>query len=177
MRVIAGYLGGRNFASPGGHRTHPMSDKMRGGLFSALGDIKGLKVLDIYSGSGALAIEAISRGAKSAQAVEADKTAYEIIKQNIIDLDIEDKIDVTKAFFKSWSNRKKNETFDLVLADPPYDFIVMKDIERLPQHVKISGILALSWPGKERIPVINKLEIVQNKTYGESQLVFYRKIS
>ncbi len=52
MRVISGFLGGRNFESPHGHRTHPMSEKVRGAIFGALGDIKGLTVLDAFSGSG-----------------------------------------------------------------------------------------------------------------------------
>jgi 16S rRNA (guanine966-N2)-methyltransferase len=177
MRVISGYLGGRNFLSPSGHRTHPMSDKMRGGLFSALGDISDLDVLDVYSGSGALAFEAASRGAKTVIAIEADKSAYGIIKQNIETLALEDKVEVTKAYFKSWSNRKRALMFDLILADPPYDYIVFKDIEKLPLHITAGGIMVLSWPGKEEIPEINSLDIIQNKTYGDSQLVFYRKIS
>ncbi len=70
MRVIAGWLGGQNFDSPKSNRVHPMSDKMRGAIFGVLGDIKGLTVLDAFSGSGALAIESISRGAKSAIAID-----------------------------------------------------------------------------------------------------------
>ena len=72
MRIIAGYLGGRQFNSPRSNRTHPMSDKARGGLFNALGDISGLTVLDAFAGSGALSFEAISRGAESVIAVDID---------------------------------------------------------------------------------------------------------
>ena len=60
MRVIAGFLGGRVFESPHGHRTHPMSEKMRGAIFGVLGDIKQLRVLDVFSGSGAVSIDAIN---------------------------------------------------------------------------------------------------------------------
>jgi 16S rRNA (guanine966-N2)-methyltransferase len=177
MRVVSGTLGGRNFASPNGHRTHPMSDKMRGALFSALGDIHGLKVLDIYSGSGALGIEAVSRGAKEVTSIEADKDAYETIQANVLNLMINDRMKPTKAFFKSWSNRHPNDQYDLVLADPPYDFIVLKDIERLNKHLKDTGIIALSWPGKEEVPVIKGLDIIKTNSYGDSQLVFYKKVS
>src|ERR1039458_7477259 len=98
MRVIAGFLGGRNFDSPGGHRTHPMSDKVRGAIFGVLGDIKGLTVLDAFAGSGALAIEAISRGAKRAVAIEVDKGAHTVITENIKALGIEDRIKAVRAF-------------------------------------------------------------------------------
>jgi 16S rRNA (guanine966-N2)-methyltransferase len=177
MRVVSGTLGGRNFNSPQGYRTHPMSDKMRGALFNAIGNIKGLEVLDIYSGSGALGIEAVSRGAKSVISIEADKSAYLTIEDNVTSLSINDRMKPTKAFFKSWSNRHPNDTFDLVLADPPYDFIVFKDIERLRKHLKDTGIVALSWPGKEEIPAIDGLKIIKSNSYGDSQLVFYSKIS
>jgi 16S rRNA (guanine966-N2)-methyltransferase len=155
MRVISGFLGGRNFDSPPGYRTHPMSEKMRGGLFSALGDISGLSILDVYSGSGALAIESISRGAKDVTAIEADKSAYETIEANLVALEISDKVTATKAFFKSWSNRRHNLRFDLVLADPPYNFIVMRDIVKLPIHLKDKALMVLSWPGQEEIPRID----------------------
>src|SRR5665811_5390 len=117
MRVIAGSLGGRNFSSPGGHRTHPMSDKIRGAVFGVLGDIKGLTVLDVFSGSGALAIEALSRGATTAVAVEADKTAYEVIVQNIATLQLSERLQVTRAYFKAWSNRNQRSQFDIIFAD------------------------------------------------------------
>jgi 16S rRNA (guanine966-N2)-methyltransferase len=65
MRVVAGSLKGRIFNEPSGHQTHPMSEKVRGALFNALGDIEGLSVLDAFAGSGALSFEAVSRGAKS----------------------------------------------------------------------------------------------------------------
>src|SRR5579884_2312037 len=116
MRVIAGYLGGRIFSSPKGHRTHPMSNKVRGGLFSVLGDLDGLSVLDAYSGSGALAIEAISRGAEAATAIESDKTAHTAIIENIHSLGIHSRIKATKAFLRAWSSRNEGKTFDIVIA-------------------------------------------------------------
>jgi len=70
VRIIAGYLSGRQFNSPRSNRTHPMSDKARGGLFNSLGDISGLSLLDAFAGSGALSFEAISRGTASSVAVD-----------------------------------------------------------------------------------------------------------
>ena len=175
MRVIAGWLGGQNFDSPHGHRTHPMSEKVRGGLFGALGDIKGLTVLDAFAGSGALAIEAISRGAKSAVAIEVDKGAHAIIKANLEKLDITDRVTAIRAFANAWSTRHQTQLFDLVLLDPPYDTIPWRDLKVVPRHLADSGILVLSWPGKEQPLKFDGLEQVQLKNYGDAQLVFYRR--
>ncbi|HVX23791.1 MAG TPA: RsmD family RNA methyltransferase [Candidatus Saccharimonadales bacterium] len=177
MRIIAGSLGGRTFQSPHGHRTHPMSEKVRGGLFGALGDIKGLTVLDAFSGSGALAIEAISRGARSAVAIEVDKGAHEVIKTNLNELGITDRVTATRAFANAWSTRHQAESFDLVLLDPPYDAMPWRDLKVLPRHVISGGLLVLSWPGKEELPKFEGFDQVQTKNYGDAQLVFYRKVS
>jgi 16S rRNA (guanine966-N2)-methyltransferase len=177
MRVIAGYLGGRNFASPHGHRTHPMSDKMRGAIFGVLGDIKGLTVLDAFAGSGALAIEAISRGAASAIAIEVDKGAHKIITENLASLGIEDHVKAIRAFAGAWSTRHQAQHFDLIFADPPYDDPPYRDLDKLPRHLKDSGIFILSWPGKWEALRFKGLTIVQTKTYGDAQLVFYQKTS
>jgi 16S rRNA (guanine966-N2)-methyltransferase len=176
MRVIAGYLGGRNFAGPRGHRTHPMSDKMRGALFGALGDIKGLSVLDAFAGSGALAIEAISRGAKHATAIEVDKSAHTVIKANLKELNLQDRIKATRAFAGAWSTRNQAQLFDLILLDPPYDDIPYRDLKKLPRHLKPDGVMVLSWPGKMERLKFPGFEVIQSKRYGDSQLVFYRRL-
>lgn len=175
MRVIAGWLGGRNFSSPHGHRTHPMSEKVRGGIFGVLGDIKGLTVLDAFAGSGALAIEAISRGAKSALAIEVDMRAHSVITENIKALGITDRIKAVRAFAGAWSARHQAELFDLVFADPPYDDIPYRDLKVLPRHLKDTGTLVLSWPGGEEPLKFDGLKVVQTKDYGDAQLVFYQK--
>jgi 16S rRNA (guanine966-N2)-methyltransferase len=176
MRVIAGWLGGRNFASPHGHRTHPMSEKARGGIFGVLGDIKGLTVLDAFAGSGALAIEAISRGATSALAIEADKGAHRIITENCQVLGIQDRIKAVRAFVNAWSTRHQAERFDLVFADPPYKAIPYRDLKVLPRHLNESGTLVLSWPGGAEPLKFTDLYPAQTKNYGDTQLVFYQSI-
>jgi 16S rRNA (guanine966-N2)-methyltransferase len=175
MRVVAGWLGGRNFASPHGHRTHPMSEKARGGIFGVLGDIKGLTVLDAFSGSGALAIEAISRGAKNAVAIEVDKNAHRTITENLEALGIQDRVKAIRAFVNAWSTRHQNQQFDLVFADPPYKDIPYRDLDVLPRHLKDSGTLVLSWPGQAEPMRYPGLQVVQTKDYGDAQLVFYQK--
>lgn len=177
MRIIAGALGGRNFDAPKGHRTHPMSEKARGGLFSALGDISGLTVLDAFAGSGALSFEAISRGAKSAVAIDIDKNAADIIKRNAKDLKITDKVKVIRANASGWSDNNKQAQFDLVFIAPPYDDLQPNLVKKLTRHLKDSGICVLDWPKNETVLTLEGLEIVKQKNYGDAQLVFYGKIS
>ena len=104
MRIITGKLGHHLFDSPKGRQTHPMSEKIRGALFNMLGDINNLTVLDAFGGSGALAFESISRGARSAYILEPDKTAFKIIVQNIATLGISDQVVAKKKFAASWSS-------------------------------------------------------------------------
>jgi len=176
MRIIAGKLGGRIFESPGGHRTHPMSDKVRGGLFNALGDVTGLTVLDAFAGSGALSFEAVSRGAKHCIAIEADRRAYQSIVKNIDALELKAQIQAVNAYCASWSGRHQRETFDILLMDPPYDNLQINDMEKLVRHLKPDGIMVVSWPGKLDRVELTALEVVSSKNYGDAQLVFYRPI-
>ncbi len=177
MRIIAGRLGGRTFDSPRGHRTHPMSEKARGAIFNALGDIKGLSVLDAFAGSGAIALEAVSRGASSALALEVDQTAHNVIKQNIDRLAIGEQVKSVRANASAWSNRHQAVVFDIVICDPPYDDIQYKVIRKLTKHLRAGGIFVISLPGMHESLTLDGLEIVQTKDYGDAQLVFYRRIS
>jgi 16S rRNA (guanine966-N2)-methyltransferase len=154
-----------------------MSDKVRGAIFGVLGDIKGLTVLDAFAGSGALSIEAISRGAKSALAIEVDKRAHAIITDNIQALGIEDRIKAIRAFAGAWSTRHQAELFDLIFVDPPYDNIPYRDLKSLPRHLADGGTLVLSWPGSMEPLKFEGLTAVQAKNYGDAQLVFYQKNS
>ena len=177
MRIIAGYLGGRIFNSPRTHRTHPMSDRVRGALFNTLGDVNGLEVLDAYAGTGALSFEAISRGAASALAIDVDKDAYLCIAENIAALTLNEKVVVLRKNVSGWSRNNQHKQFDIVLADPPYDDIRPNVIERLFGHLKKGGLLVLSWPGSEHVREFDGVAVVTHKSYGDAQLVFYRKIA
>jgi 16S rRNA (guanine(966)-N(2))-methyltransferase RsmD len=176
MRIIAGVLGGRTFETPRGRTTRPMSEKVRGALFNTLGDIESLSVLDAFAGSGALAYEAISRGAASALAIEQDKTAHKTIEQNIKQLGLEGQIKNLRANVSGWSNNNAAKQFDLILLDPPYNNLDRQLLQKLARHAKTGGLIVLSWPGKEPAPPFESLEQVANKNHGDIQLVFYRKI-
>ncbi len=178
MRVIAGKLGGRQFAAPKGHRTHPMSEKVRGGLFSALGDLSDLTLFDPFSGSGALAIEAISRGAKEVLALELDQNSFKTILANAKELGLTDKVKVMRKDAKSWSRQLKSTQFDVVLCDPPYDDVRYTLLIQLAQHTLPNGLLVYSLPPNHdfRLPS-ETYKLLSTKSYGDAQLVFYRRIS
>ena len=177
MRVIAGELGGRFFAGPDSSVTHPMAERVRGAMFNALGDIEGLTVLDAYAGSGALAFEAISRGAASAIVVERDKRAQRIIADNIKMLGLEARVKLIRTGISSWSDTNTDIQFDLVLCDPPYHDMQLSTVSKLTTHVKPNGLMVLSYPGRESAPTVNGVVVVDNRSYGDAALAYYRKLS
>lgn len=173
MRIVSGALGGRTFDAPRGHRTHPMSDKVRGAIFNMLGDIEGLSVADLYAGSGAMSFEAISRGAERSVAIEADKVASATITKNIATLGLGEQIKTHKMYVHSWLNRT-NEQFDIVIADPPYDDLVYKTLDKLVEVVKPGGLLVYSLPPTARLILPKTCEKVAEKSYGDATVVIYR---
>lgn len=176
MRVIAGKLGGRIFDSPRTNRTHPMSEKARGAIFNALGDVTGLTFLDCYSGTGAVGIEAISRGAAHVTLIDVDPDAVKTIASNVRMLDIEDQCTVLRKNISGWSRNNVAKKFHVVLADPPYTDIRPDVISRLSAHLDDDGTFVLSWPKAEKIREFDGIVKVAHKPLGDIQLVFYKKI-
>lgn len=177
MRIIAGKFKGREFRSPGGHKTHPMSDKVRGALFNVLGDIDGLSFLDAFAGSGALAFEAASRGAASVIAIDNDRSAHTVLDQNVKDLRLQTCVHPVRANTGGWSIHNMEKKFDILLLDPPYNDLQLKLLGRLiKRHLGNGGLAVLSCPGKMEPPEFDDTDIAMVKKYGDIQLVFYRKI-
>jgi 16S rRNA (guanine966-N2)-methyltransferase len=154
-----------------------MSDKARGGLFNILGDIGGLRVLDAFAGSGALAFEAVSRGAGHAIAIDDDRAAQRVITANIKTLGIDKDVRLISATANAWNNTAAPTTFDIVLCDPPYDDLQVNVIRELAEdRVAAGGLLVLSWPGSQDIPTFDGFEQAAHRSYGDMQLAFYRKL-
>jgi 16S rRNA (guanine966-N2)-methyltransferase len=114
VRVVAGAFKGRTLHAPAGAKVRPTSDKVRGAIFNVLGDVDGLHVLDLFAGTGALGIEALSRGAADAAFVDTDPAAAQ---RNLDTIGIETKVHRRDAL--QWL-RQTDARFDLVFADPPY---------------------------------------------------------
>jgi 16S rRNA (guanine(966)-N(2))-methyltransferase RsmD len=122
VRVIAGTLGGRRLTAPRGRATRPTSDRVREALFMSLEPLHGLRVVDLYAGSGALGIEALSRGAEHADFVESDRGTLAVLRGNLDQLGLTDRARVWSLELPRGLSRLAGvlTQADLVLADPPY---------------------------------------------------------
>jgi 16S rRNA (guanine966-N2)-methyltransferase len=120
VRVIAGTHRGRPLVAPRGSATRPTADRVREALFSTLGDMSGLEVLDLFAGSGALAIEALSRGAASATLVDSAPRAITAIRRNLETLGMTAEVRAASATAFLRTARSHGRQYDLVFLDPPY---------------------------------------------------------
>lgn len=123
MRIVAGAHGGRRLVAPAGDATRPTTDRVREALFSILHGrdaVDGARVLDLYAGTGALGLEALSRGAAHATFVEVGRPALAALRENVRALAVEDRATIVAARAEAWVKVAGGEPFDLVLADPPW---------------------------------------------------------
>ena len=120
MRIVAGRFGGRRLVAPSGRGTRPTSDRVREALFSILGPLDGERALDLYAGSGALGLEALSRGAAAGVFVERDARALEALRANVEALGAEADVRRAEVLAALREARRRGESYDLVLCDPPY---------------------------------------------------------
>lgn len=174
IRIIAGKYGGRVIEGSGTNRTHPMSERIRNAVFNSISDeIEGADVLDAFAGSGAVGLEALSRGARSAIFIEKDRVAQNIIQKNI------EKVAADNARLIKASVGPTTETieqqFDIIFADPPYHDPQLSTVIRLFGLLKPNGLMVLSYPGKAEVPTGAEVVVVDNRSYGNAALVFYRK--
>jgi 16S rRNA (guanine966-N2)-methyltransferase len=124
MRVVAGSSRGRRLVAPAGADVRPTSDRVREAVFNALGSLAAVedaRVLDLFAGSGALAIEALSRGARSAVLVERDRAAAAVIERNLASTDLEARARLVRTEADPYLSSGPGP-FDLVLLDPPYSY-------------------------------------------------------
>ena len=129
MRVVAGELRGRKLVAPAGDTTRPTTDKVRQAVFNSLesmGVVTDAEVLDLFAGSGAMGVEALSRGAAHCTFVERDRAAVAALRANIAALGLADRTTVVVA--DAWSWPGIGRPFDLVIVDPPYDFAAWDDL-------------------------------------------------
>jgi 16S rRNA (guanine966-N2)-methyltransferase len=171
MRIVAGQFKGRPLRAPRGARTRPTADRVREALFSILGDVSGARVLDLFAGSGALGIEALSRGAASVTFVEKDPRAVAVVRRNLEAVGAEAEIRRRDAigFLAAAEGR-----YDLVLVDPPYDSaarIAGPLAERLPA-VLAEGARVVTESDK-RHPLELPLPLLRERTYGDTRIAVH----
>ncbi len=151
-----------------------MGERVRSSLFNILGDITGKTVLDAFAGTGALGLEALSRGATFATFVERDKVAQRIIAENITTLGVGKKSKLVAASVAQWDEFPDETLFDIIFADPPYHDLQLSTVARLKKYLKPNGLMILSYPGRELAPTVNGVVVVDNRSYGDAALAFYR---
>ena len=175
LRLITGRFGGRIIEGSGTNRTHPMGERIRGSLFNIIGsEIEGATVLDAFAGSGALGIEAMSRGAAKATFVERDRAAQNVISHNFATLGLNDEVKLVKAPVGSWLETT-NERFDIIFADPPFHDPQLSTTMKLTKLLKPNGLMVLSYTGRGEVPTELGVVVVDNRSYGDAVLSFYRR--
>jgi 16S rRNA (guanine966-N2)-methyltransferase len=121
MRIIAGELKGRRIARPDDPRVRPITDRLKEAWFGVLGQrVLGASVVDLFAGSGALGLEALSRGAAAVDFVEFSPRSLEALRRNIADLGVADRVQVRRADALRFAGRLERTAYDLALADPPF---------------------------------------------------------
>ncbi len=169
VRITSGSYKGRRITTPGG-KTHPMGSRERIALFNMISEyVPGSRVLDAYAGSGALGIEALSRGASDVEFLEKSPTVAKGIRNNLRGLDIK-----ARVFTGDATDFTTNDGFDLILADPPYDDYDLPGVEYLAGFLKSGGIMMLSHP--EEAPEISELKLLKTRKYAAAHLSVYAKI-
>ncbi|MES9545675.1 16S rRNA (guanine(966)-N(2))-methyltransferase RsmD [Streptococcus intermedius] len=179
MRVVAGKYGGRPLKTLAGKTTRPTTDKVKGAIFNMIGPyFDGGRVLDLYAGSGSLAIEAISRGMTSAILVEKDRRAQAIINQNLKMTREEERFELLKMEANQSLERITGH-FDLVLLDPPYaKEQIVTDIEKMAERELLSNDALIVCETDKSVDLpeeIAGLGIWKQKIYGISKVTVYVK--
>ncbi|MBW9211982.1 MULTISPECIES: 16S rRNA (guanine(966)-N(2))-methyltransferase RsmD [Terrabacteria group] len=180
MRIIAGEFRSRPIEAPKGMKTRPTLDKVREAVFSIImNNVPESSFLDLYAGSGANGLEALSRGAKRVVFVEKDRHAQKIIQANIVSLSLQEKTSLLKMSVQRALDVLKGQSFDLVYMDPPYakqeneqviQLLIEKDL------LNLDGVIVVEADRNDAYAeTIGKMKLWKKKEYGVSQLLFYRK--
>jgi 16S rRNA (guanine966-N2)-methyltransferase len=186
MRITGGELRSRRLVAPRGDATRPTSDRVREALFSILGglvEIEGARVLDLYAGTGALAFEALSRGAASAVLVERARPALAALRANVLSLGLDARVRVValEVGRALTTLAESGASFDLVLVDPPYAEVPTGGVARALAPLGGGGLLAeggvvvLEHRAGDTPPPMLGLAIASERVYGDTALAFLRR--
>jgi 16S rRNA (guanine966-N2)-methyltransferase len=176
VRIIAGSKKGHRIAAPRGDNTRPTGDRVREALFNMLGPLEGASVLDLYAGSGALGLEAMSRGARRCVFVESGHAASRVIQANLLKLGLTGAIVQKRevlAFLREEGKRRAG--YDLVLCDPPYgawDALERELARLLPPVLADGGVVAVETDA--RVEPILPLDLVTTRRYGSARMTLFR---
>jgi len=182
MRVIGGNAKGRRLKVPKGHALRPTADRVKEALFNILPhDLSGKRILDLFSGSGNLSIEALSRGASEAILVDASSESGRAIRENLRRLTLLDrsKLWIAPVFRSLRLLSRRNERFDVIFLDPPYEkHWVGKTLEIIAETdlLEESGIVVVEHSVRERVEAgYGSLVLQDQRRYGGTLLSFFRR--
>lgn len=179
MRIVAGHLGGRRLVAPSGRDTRPTSDRVREATFAALGSVEGLEVLDLFAGSGAMALEALSRGATAAVCVDFDAEAVGAIRRNVEALGV-DALTVHREDWRSALRRlaRDGRRFGLCVLDPPYSLLprIARELGQELAPVLAEGALVVVEESAQDDPVDLGLApaVQRERRYGGTRISIIR---
>lgn len=168
VKITSGKFRNQTLATPGG-KTHPMGAREKLALFNMIsGFLPDTKVLDAFAGSGALGLEALSRGAREVVFIEKNAAAAQAIRQNLAKIKVQGEI-----FTGAVRDYQEGTDFDVILADPPYDDFNLPEVSCLVELLKVGGILVLSHP--DEVPVIPGVELIKSRQYAAAHISVYLK--
>lgn len=179
MRIISGKFKGRRLASFSADHIRPTTDRVKESLFNIIAmDLPDAKVLDLFSGTGNLGIEALSRGAASVTLVESNKKSLSIIRENLKLLEISDQVEVVGRDVFSFLKEFDGDAFDIILIDPPFTKSIGHDVMLAlseSQALNARGLVAIETAKKERIETKYGNLIGQTqRNYGDKILSLFR---
>jgi 16S rRNA (guanine966-N2)-methyltransferase len=174
MRVIAGSARGRPLVAPRGSATRPITDRVKETLFGILGErVIGARVLDLYAGSGAIGIEALSRGAASCDFVEHDRRAIAAIRENVERAGVRDHASVHAVDVMRYLGRLPEDRYGLVFLDPPYvERAILAPLERLGERLAPGAAVVVKHHWRTPIPEAPGLGSWRQRRFGETTLTF-----
>ena len=175
MRIVAGSRKGHGIAAPKGVVTRPTGDRVREAVFSMIGPVEGAAALDLFAGSGAMGLEALSRGVASCVFVERDRGAARVIQANLEKLRLTGAVVVTRDVAAALrEERDRGRRYDLVLVDPPYDEWgrhASALAELVPAVLQDAGLVVVET--SERVEPELPLDLVTTRRYGSARITVF----
>ncbi|MEP7081545.1 MAG: 16S rRNA (guanine(966)-N(2))-methyltransferase RsmD [Chloroflexota bacterium] len=174
MRVIAGTAGGLILVAPRGDATRPITDRVKETLFGILGErVPGARVLDLYAGSGAVGIEALSRGAEHATFVERGREALVALRTNLERTGLAGTASVMSVDVERFLARAAGGPWDLVVLDPPYaERAIVTPLRDLLPHLAPGAMVVLKHHWRSGVPDVADLSTTRQRRFGETMLTF-----